>query len=72
VPFSFDDLGDDEPGRAADDANAATSIFTVRFKPRSDLYAKGNESVLLLRDLTKVGDLQVRCETIRSAVDRYA
>jgi two-component system chemotaxis sensor kinase CheA len=64
VPFSFDDFGDDDgPDAAADDANAATSIFTVRFKPRSDLYAKGNEAVLLLRDLTKVGDLQVRCET---------
>jgi two-component system chemotaxis sensor kinase CheA len=37
--------------------------FTVRFKPRSDLYAKGNESVLILRELAKLGDLQVRCET---------
>lgn len=55
VPFSFD--GDDEL------AISATSVFMVRFKPRSDLYAKGNESVLLLRELAKVGDLQVRCET---------
>jgi two-component system chemotaxis sensor kinase CheA len=39
------------------------SVFTVRFKPRSDLYAKGNESVLILRELAKLGDLQVRCET---------
>jgi len=57
VPFSFDSLDDElaiEDGR---------SVFTVRFKPRSDLYAKGNESVLLLRELAKLGDLQVRCET---------
>lgn len=55
VPFSFDN--DDEL------AISAALVFMVRFKPRSDLYAKGNESVLLLRELAKVGDLQVRCET---------
>ncbi len=59
VPFSFDSLdGDDE--LAIEDSR---SVFTVRFKPRSDLYAKGNESVLILRELAKVGDLQVRCIT---------
>lgn len=59
VPFSFDALdGDDE--LAIDNGR---SVFTVRFKPRSDLYAKGNEAVLILRELAKVGDLQVRCET---------
>jgi len=59
VPFSFDAIdGDDE---LAIDGGA--SVFTVRFKPRSDLYAKGNEAVLILRELAKVGDLQVRCET---------
>ena len=65
VPFSFDGFGDgDGDGDGADEpAAAARSVFTVRFKPRSDLYAKGNEAVLLLRDLAGVGDLQVRCET---------
>jgi two-component system chemotaxis sensor kinase CheA len=59
VPFSFDALdGDDE--LAIEDGR---SVFTVRFKPRSDLYAKGNESVLILRELAKLGELQVRCET---------
>lgn len=58
VPFSFDALeGEDE--LALDDGR---SVFTVRFKPRSDLYAKGNEAVLILRELAKLGDLQVRCE----------
>lgn len=51
VPFNFDSFGDER------------SVFTVRFKPRSDLYAKGNEAVLLLRDLAQVGELQVRCES---------
>jgi two-component system, chemotaxis family, sensor kinase CheA len=58
VPFSFDSLdGDDE--LAIEDGR---SVFTVRFKPRSDLYAKGNEAVLILRELAKVGDLLVRCD----------
>lgn len=58
VPFSFDALeGEDE--LAIDNGR---SVFTVRFKPRSDLYAKGNEAVLILRELAKLGDLQVRCE----------
>ncbi|WP_299865987.1 chemotaxis protein CheA [uncultured Hoeflea sp.] len=65
VPFSFDEFGDEDDadtGAASDTQETAASVFTVRFKPRSDLYAKGNESVLLLRDLSKVGALQVRCE----------
>lgn len=64
VPFSFDDFGDEDGAASpAAGAGAGRSVFTVRFKPRSDLYAKGNEAVLLLRELAKVGDLQVRCET---------
>ncbi|MCZ4290488.1 chemotaxis protein CheA [Hoeflea alexandrii] len=59
VPFSFDALdGEDELA-----IDGGRSVFTVRFKPRSDLYAKGNEAVLILRELAKLGDLQVRCET---------
>ncbi|MBU4531149.1 MAG: chemotaxis protein CheA [Hoeflea sp.] len=64
VPFSFDDFGDEDDAASPVEAGGGgRSVFTVRFKPRSDLYAKGNEAVLLLRDLAKVGDLQVRCET---------
>ena len=50
IPFSFDDMGDD----------AATS-YEVTFKPRRDLYAKGNEAVLLLRELSRLGEMKVRC-----------
>jgi Chemotaxis protein histidine kinase and related kinases len=63
IPFSFDDFGDE-----GDEAPAATEkaddlpVYTVRFKPRSDLYAKGNEAVLLLRDLAKLGTMKVHCE----------
>jgi len=59
VPFSFDGIDEDDELAIGGGA----SVFTVRFKPRSDLYAKGNEAVLILRELAKVGDLQVRCET---------
>ncbi|PWV99836.1 two-component system chemotaxis sensor kinase CheA [Hoeflea marina] len=62
VPFSFDDFGDDETGDTATE-QSGRSEFTVRFKPRSDLYAKGNEAVLLLRDLSKLGDMRVHCES---------
>jgi two-component system chemotaxis sensor kinase CheA len=61
VPFSFDEFGDEEDTASGDEA-ASGNVFTVRFRPRSDLYAKGNEAVLLLRDLTEVGTILVRCE----------
>ena len=56
IPFSFDDFGGD------DAEGSGKSIFSVRFKPRSDLYAKGNEAVLLMRDLAKLGELTVMCD----------
>tara|TARA_R110002020_G_scaffold65144_4_gene172196 strand:- start:1979 stop:4276 length:2298 start_codon:yes stop_codon:yes gene_type:complete len=63
VPFSFDGFEDEAEAVAApEEIPAGRSVFTVRFKPRSDLYAKGNEAVLLLRDLARLGDLQVRCD----------
>ncbi|WP_417425921.1 chemotaxis protein CheA [Hoeflea sp.] len=70
IPFSFDDF-DDEDETAAESIDtepndtelSGKTVFTVRFKPRSDLYGKGNEAVLLLRDLTRIGDIQVSCDT---------
>ncbi|OCW56215.1 chemotaxis protein CheA [Hoeflea olei] len=64
VPFSFEGFDDEDAAAEPPQQDAdGRSVFTVRFKPRSDLYAKGNEAVLLLRDLARVGDLQVICET---------
>ncbi|MDB5526108.1 MAG: cheW-like domain protein [Rhizobium sp.] len=54
VPFSFDDFGDDEL--------SAVQPFEVIFKPRSDLYAKGNDAALLLRDLHRLGDMSISCD----------
>ncbi|WP_099863923.1 chemotaxis protein CheA [Pararhizobium haloflavum] len=56
VPFSFDDFDDVEPALAAE-------RFTVTFRPRAELYAKGNEAALLLRDLAKLGEATIRCNT---------
>ncbi|MCX8996081.1 chemotaxis protein CheA [Rhizobiaceae bacterium BDR2-2] len=56
IPFSFDDFGGDEPGEAAPDP-----LFEVTFRPRPELYSKGNEAALLLRDLARLGEMTVNC-----------
>jgi len=48
IPFSFDDFGGDE-------------IFEITFKPRFELYSKGNDATLLLRDLSRLGDMSIYC-----------
>ena len=57
VPFSFDDFG-------ADDEAPAMEIptYEVNFKPRAELYTKGNDAMLLLRDLRRVGDMSIHCD----------
>ncbi len=57
VPFSFDDFGD-EPQAAA-----AVPVVEVSFKPRNELYSKGNEATLLLRDLARIGEMSIYCDT---------
>ncbi|NTF86059.1 chemotaxis protein CheA [Agrobacterium rhizogenes] len=55
IPFSFDD------DFGADEAPVAMPEYQVSFKPRADLYAKGNDATLLLRDLARIGELSVHC-----------
>ena len=55
IPFSFGDF-DDEP------ADRYMPTCQVVFKPRKDLYAKGNEAVLLLRDVSRLGEMSVYCD----------
>ncbi len=57
IPFTFDDFGGDE------ETVIEGSTFEVTFKPRRDLYAKGNEAALLLRDLSRVGEMSINCDT---------
>jgi two-component system chemotaxis sensor kinase CheA len=57
IPFTFDDFGGDE------ETVIEGSTFEVTFKPRRDLYAKGNEAALLLRDLSRLGEMSINCDT---------
>ncbi|KAA3516904.1 chemotaxis protein CheA [Agrobacterium vitis] len=54
VPFSFDDFADEEPP-------IVSPPLEVSFKPRRDLYAKGNDATLLLRDLSRIGEVSLNC-----------
>ncbi len=53
IPFSFEGF--------SDDAEEEAPGFDVSFKPRSDLYAKGNDAALLLRDLSRIGEMTIHC-----------
>jgi two-component system chemotaxis sensor kinase CheA len=49
----------DIPEDAPEDPIAA---WRIRFKPRPELYAKANETVLLLRELTRLGQVEVELD----------
>ncbi|WP_275788807.1 chemotaxis protein CheA [Pararhizobium gei] len=55
VAFSFDDFGgEDEP-------LMEIPVYEITFKPKSELYSKGNEAALLLRDLSRLGEMSIHC-----------
>lgn len=55
VQISFDDLDvEPEPGARR---------FTIRFKPHPELYAKANETALLLRELSRLGETGIACDS---------
>ena len=55
VTFSFDDFGADE------EVIMVAPTYEISFKPKSDLYSKGNEAALLLRDLSRLGEMSINC-----------
>ena len=58
VLMTFDDVDvPDAPTPAR-----ATRAFIIRFKPKRELYANANESVLLLRELARLGEMTVDCD----------
>ena len=57
IPFSFDDFGSD-----AEEPAMVIPTYEIHFKPRSELYTKGNDAALLLRDLRRVGDMSLHCD----------
>ncbi|SIQ56784.1 two-component system, chemotaxis family, sensor kinase CheA [Rhizobium sp. RU20A] len=60
VGFSFDDFE-----TAVDEGEVLMVIptYEVIFKPKSELFAKGNDATLLLRDLSKLGEMSIYCNT---------
>lgn len=56
VAFSFEDFEADEPPLME------MPVYEIVFKPKSDLYAKGNEATLLLRDLSRLGEMSIHCD----------
>ena len=54
IPFTFDDFGGEEQ-------EESVPTFDVTFKPRRELYSKGNEAALLLRDLSRLGEMSINC-----------
>jgi two-component system chemotaxis sensor kinase CheA len=55
IPFSFGDF-DDEP------ADHYMPTCQILFRPKRELYAKGNEAALLLRDLSRLGEMSIYCD----------
>ncbi|WP_337266071.1 chemotaxis protein CheA [Oryzifoliimicrobium ureilyticus] len=58
IPFTFDGFDDDGP---QEDAQPSGTAYEIVFKPSYQLYAKGNDATLLLRDLSRLGQMSVYC-----------
>ncbi|MDK1384339.1 chemotaxis protein CheA [Sinorhizobium sp. 8-89] len=56
VAFSFEDFEADEP------AVIEAPCYEIVFRPKSELYAKGNDATLLLRDLSRLGEMSIHCD----------
>tara|TARA_R110002020_G_scaffold123081_3_gene279125 strand:+ start:6007 stop:8235 length:2229 start_codon:yes stop_codon:yes gene_type:complete len=56
VPFSFDSFGDEEADGEGE------QVFDITFRPRRELFSKGNEAALLLRDLSRIGEMSINCD----------
>lgn len=61
VPICFDDFEDGSQNESPPSGN----LFTIRFSPKPDLYAKANETALLLRELSHLGAMEVTCDVSR-------
>jgi two-component system chemotaxis sensor kinase CheA len=56
-PVQIDfDLGDDDLPAPAE------NVFTIKFKPKPSLYAKANETALILRELGELGAVETSCD----------
>lgn len=56
IPFSFSDFADETTPLME------APSFQISFKPHASLYSKGNEAALLLRDLSRIGEMSINCD----------
>ena len=77
VSFDFGSTPSDEPqadefgfapvmidfGDVIADDNAGSRVIEVNFRPKPELYAKANDALRLLRELGRVGTMEVSCDT---------
>ncbi|MBA4777341.1 chemotaxis protein CheA [Agrobacterium salinitolerans] len=56
IPFSFTDFADETTPLME------APSFQITFKPHAALYSKGNEAALLLRDLSRIGEMSINCD----------
>jgi two-component system chemotaxis sensor kinase CheA len=57
IPVRFEGLDDDD-----EPAAIPHHLFKIKFRPKPSLYAKANETALLLRELNDLGALTVSCD----------
>ena len=61
IRFSLDDLIGG-PELSADEPRANAPL-TVHFRPKPELYAKANDAVVLLREIRRLGEARIACDT---------
>ncbi|HEY8006472.1 MAG TPA: chemotaxis protein CheA [Methylocella sp.] len=61
VQICFNDFEDGSQNESPPSGN----LFNIRFSPKPDLYAKANETALLLRELSHLGAMEVTCDVSR-------
>jgi two-component system chemotaxis sensor kinase CheA len=57
------DAAEDAPADIAAQAGDGFSTFTITFKPKPEMLKKANEPLYILRELRKLGELDLVCET---------
>jgi len=55
------DLGVDTEDESGEDSAPEVGVYKIRLRPKKELYANGNETALLLRELAHLGEVDVRC-----------
>jgi two-component system chemotaxis sensor kinase CheA len=56
IAFSFEEFETNE------EPTIDPPTYEILFRPKSDLYAKGNDATLLLRDLSRLGEMSIHCD----------